>query len=113
MEEIAQQFREELQELLDRYKIQMSVPRIMNIAQDVFHKTLSFRYHPELHNLTEEHIRQIVSSGPSFMEKYNLKKEIAEASCDEETHKERLTKANEIIEGLMRFCRCFAPASYR
>ena len=50
MEEIAQQFREELQEILDRYKNRLSVPRIMHIAQDVFHKTLSVRYNPELHS---------------------------------------------------------------
>lgn len=49
MEEIAQQFREELQELIDRYKTRLSVPSIMHIAQDVLHKTLSIRYHPELH----------------------------------------------------------------
>ena len=50
MEEIAQQFREELQEIVDRYKTRLSVPRIMHITQDVFHKTLSVRYHPELHS---------------------------------------------------------------
>ena len=50
MEEIAQQFREELQEIVDRYKSRLSVPRIMHVAQDVFHKTLSVRYHPELHS---------------------------------------------------------------
>jgi hypothetical protein len=50
MQEIAKQFREELQELVDRYKTQLSVPRIMFIAQDVFHKTLSIKYHPELHS---------------------------------------------------------------
>ncbi len=50
MEEIAQQFREELQEIVDRYKTRLSVPRIMHVAQDVFHKTLSVRYHPELHS---------------------------------------------------------------
>lgn len=49
MEEIAQQFREELQEIVDRYKTRLSVPRIMHVAQDVFHKTLSIKYHPELH----------------------------------------------------------------
>ena len=75
MEEIAQQFKEELQELLDRYKTRLSVPRIMSIAQDVFHKTLSIKYHPELHNLTEEHIQQIVNSGPSFLEQHALKEE--------------------------------------
>lgn len=47
MEEIAQQFREELQEIIDRYKTRLSVPRIMHIAQDVFHKTLSIKYRPE------------------------------------------------------------------
>ena len=50
MEEIAQQFREELQEIVDRYKTRLSVPRIMHVAQDVFHKTLSIKYHPELHS---------------------------------------------------------------
>lgn len=49
MKEIAQQFREELQEIVDRYKTRLSVPRIMHVAQDVFHKTLSVRYNPELH----------------------------------------------------------------
>lgn len=50
MEEIAQQFREELQEIIDRYKTRLSVPRIMHIAQDVLHKTLSVRYNPELYS---------------------------------------------------------------
>ena len=50
MEEIAQQFSEELQELIDRYKTRLSVPRIMHVAEDVLHKTLSVRYHPELHS---------------------------------------------------------------
>ena len=50
MEEIAQQFGEELQEIVDRYKTRLSVPCIMHVAQDVFHKTLSIKYHPELHS---------------------------------------------------------------
>ena len=50
MEEIALQFREELQELIDRYKTRLSVPSIMNVAQDVLHQTLSIKYHPELHS---------------------------------------------------------------
>ena len=49
MEEIVRQFREELQELIDRYKTRLSVPSIMHVAQDVFHKALSIKYHPELH----------------------------------------------------------------
>ena len=47
MEEIASQFREELQEIVDRYKTRLSVPRIMHVAQDVLNKTLSIKYHPE------------------------------------------------------------------
>lgn len=47
MEEIAQQFREELQEIIDRYKTRLSVPRIMHVAQDVFHKALSVKHNPE------------------------------------------------------------------
>lgn len=47
MEEIAQQFHEELQELIDRYKTRLSVPRIMHVAQDVLHKTLSVKHNPE------------------------------------------------------------------
>ena len=44
LEEIAQQLREELQELIDRYKTRLFAPRIMHIAQDVLHKTLSNEY---------------------------------------------------------------------
>ncbi len=47
MEEIASQFREELQEIVGRYKTRLSVPRIMHVAQDVFHKTLSIKHRPE------------------------------------------------------------------
>ena len=54
MEEIGQQFHEELQELINRYKTRLSIPRIMHVAQDVFHKTLSVRYHPELHSEAAE-----------------------------------------------------------
>lgn len=46
---IEKQFCEELQELLDRYETQLPVPTIMRNAQKIFHNTLSFRAHPELH----------------------------------------------------------------
>ena len=49
MEEIAQQFHEELQELIDRYKNRLTSQQIIHIAQDVFHKTLSVKHNPELH----------------------------------------------------------------
>ena len=48
---IEKQFCEELQELLDRYKVQLSVPTIMRNAQKIFHDTLSIRHNPELHNI--------------------------------------------------------------
>jgi hypothetical protein len=47
MEEIAQRFKEELQELLDRYKDKMSTPQIMHIAQPIFTKTIGFKDNPE------------------------------------------------------------------
>lgn len=47
MEEIAQHFREELQELLDRYKHQLTTPQIMRIAQPVFKYTIGFKDNPE------------------------------------------------------------------
>ena len=58
MEEIASQFREELQEIIDRYKTRLSVPSIMHVAQNVFHKTLSIKHNPELHSeAAEEFLR--------------------------------------------------------
>ena len=66
MEEIASQFREELQELIDRYETRLSVPRITHIAQDVFHKTLSIRYHPELHP------KQIIKDLLKYLPKENI-----------------------------------------
>ena len=62
MEEIAQQFREELQEIVDRYKTRLSVPRIMHVAEDVFHKTLSVKHNPELHS--KEIIRDLLKCLP-------------------------------------------------
>ena len=59
MEEIAQQFREELQEIVDRYKTRLSVPRIMHVAQGVFRKTLSIKYHPLLKCLPKENIEGV------------------------------------------------------
>ena len=60
MEEIAQQFREEIQEIIDRYKTRLSVPRIMHVAQDVLHKTLSVKCHPELHKtLSNEYYKEL------------------------------------------------------
>ena len=56
---IEEQFCEELQELLDRYKTQMSVPAIMRNAQKIFHDTLSIRKHPELHKIPQSHLEAL------------------------------------------------------
>lgn len=60
---LQQLFRIKLQNVVDIYKTQLSVPTIMKIAQDVFHKTLSIKYHPELFdvnisNVVDEYHRQ-------------------------------------------------------
>ncbi len=47
MQEIANQFKEELQELLDRYKDRLTTPQIMRIAQPIFTKTIGFKDNPK------------------------------------------------------------------
>ena len=79
MEEIASQFREELQELIDRYKTRLSVFSIMHITQDVLHKTLSIRYHPELH--AKEAINIDISRLHCSSQR------ITEADCDDDIKK--------------------------
>lgn len=66
MEEIAQQFREELQEIIDKYKTRLSASRIMRVAKDVFHKTLSAKYHPELH------AKEIIKDLLQYLPKENI-----------------------------------------
>lgn len=63
MEEIAQQFREELQELLDRYKDKMSTPQIMRIAQPIFTKTIGFKDNPERFSLPEDYLQRHALEG--------------------------------------------------
>lgn len=75
MEEIAAQFKEELQELLDRYKDRLTTPQIMHIAQPIFTKTIGFKDNPERFNFSEEYLKQIMNSGPSFLEQHALKGE--------------------------------------
>lgn len=98
MEEIASQFREELQEIVDRYKTRLSVPRIMHVAQDVFHKTLSVKYHPELHS------KELAEA---YLDKRYLKDMGIRRPCKEaylaglETYSQQLVKAREIIRDLL------------
>jgi hypothetical protein len=47
MTETERQFREELQELLNRYKDQLTTPQIMSIAQPIFTKTIGIKDNPE------------------------------------------------------------------
>lgn len=82
MEEIAQQFKEEYTELLSRYKDRLTNPQIMSVLQSVTKKQIGFKDNPErferifnnaIHNLAEEHIQQIVNSGPSLLEQHAIK----------------------------------------
>ena len=99
MEEIAQQFREELQEIIDRYKTRLSVPRIMHVAQDVFHKTLSAKYHAELHSK---------EMAEAWLDKRYLKDMGVRKPCKEaylagfESCNQQLVKAKEIIKDLLK-----------
>lgn len=84
MEEIASKFQEEYTELLSRYKEHLTNAQIMSILQSVTRKQIGFKDNPErlerifnnaVHNLAEDHLNQITSSGPSFLEQHALKGE--------------------------------------
>ena len=65
--EVEEQFCVELQELLDRYKVQLSVPTIMRNAQKIFHNTLSIKTHPELHPYAKselDYLKEFITNGP-------------------------------------------------
>lgn len=117
MEEIAQQFREELQELIDRYKTRLSVPRIVHIAQDVLHKTLSIKYNPELH--LEEMAKEYANHNRHYeiAKRENgadYAKEVSNVTIEQayldglkalnDIHSKDLTKAREIIKELLNSC---------
>lgn len=121
MEEITQQFYEELQELIDRYKTRLSVPRIMHVAQDALHKTLSVRYHPELHSkLNIETMEEMAEKYAKTNRHYviakrengaDYAKEVSSVTIEQayiaglkdlnDIHNENLTKAREIIRDLL------------
>ena len=121
MEEIAQQFREELQEIVDRYKTRLSIPRIMHVAQDVFHKTLSIRYHPELHSkLNIETMEEMAEKYAKTNRHYviakrengaDYAKEVSSVTIEQAyfaglkdlnaIHNENFTRAKEIIRDLL------------
>lgn len=118
MEEIAQQFREELQEIVDRYKTRLSVPRIMHVAQDVFHKNLSVKYHPELHSkLNIETMKEMAKEYANHNRHYEIAKrvngvdyakEVSSVTIEQayldgqkdlnDIHNENLIRAKEIIK---------------
>ena len=99
MEEIAQQLREELQEIVDRYKTRLSVPRIMHVAQDVFRKTLSVRHHPELR--PEEAVETWLNK--RYLKDMGVRKPCKEAYlAGFESCNQQLVKAKEIIRDLLK-----------
>ena len=122
MEEIAQQFREELQEIVDRYKTRLSVPRIMHVAQDVFHKTLSVKYHPELHSkLNIETMKEMAEKYAKTNRHYviakrengaDYAKEVSSVTIEQAyldgqkdlnyIHSKNLTRAEAIIKDLLK-----------
>ena len=122
MEEIAQQFREELQEIVDRYKTRLSVPSIMHVAQDVFHKTLSVRYHPELHSkLNIETMEEMAEKYAKTNKHYviakrengaDYAKEVSSVTIEQayfaglkdlnDIYNENFTRAKEIIRDLLK-----------
>ena len=121
MEEIAQQFREELQEIVDRYKTRLSIPRIIHVAQDVFHKTLSVRYNPELHaKLNIETMEEMAEKYAKTNRHYviakrengaDYAKEVSSVTIEQAyfaglkdlnaIHNENFTRAKEIIRDLL------------
>ena len=117
MEEIAQQFHEELQELIDRYKTRLSVPRIMHVAQDVLNKTLSIKYHPELH--LEEMAKEYANHNRHYVvakreNGADYAKEVSNVTIEQayldglkalnDIHSKDLTRAREIIKELLNSC---------
>ena len=122
MEEIASQFYEELQELLDRYKNFMSVPHIMHVIQDVSHKTLSIRYHPELHSkLNIETMEEMAKEYANHNRHYEIAKrengadyakEVSNVTIEQayldgqkdlnDIHSKNLTRAEAIIKDLLK-----------
>lgn len=122
MEEIASQFREELQEIVDRYKTRLSVPRIMHVAQDVFHKTLSIKYHPELHSKVNiETMEGMAKEYANYNRHYEIAKrengadyakEVSNVTIEQayldgqkdlnDIHSKNLTRAEAIIKDLLK-----------
>ena len=122
MEEIAQQFSKELQELIDRYKARLSVPRILHVAQDVFHKTLSVKHNPELHaKLNIETMEEMAEKYAKTNRHYviakredgaDYAKEVSSVTIEQAyfaglkdlnaIHNENFTRAKEIIRDLLK-----------
>ena len=118
MEEIASQFREELQEIVDRYKTRLSVPRIMHVAQDVFHKNLSVKYNPELHSkVAKETMKEMAKEYANHNRHYEIAKrengadyakEVSSVTIEQayldgqkdlnDIHSKKLIRAEEIIK---------------
>ena len=123
MEEIAQQFREELQEIIDRYKTRLSAPRITHVAQDVLHKTLSVKHNPELHpKLNIEKMKEMAEKYAKTNRHYTIAKrengahyakEVSSVTIEQayfaglkdlnNIYNGNLTRAREIIKDLLKY----------
>ncbi len=73
---VATYYHDELHELLSRYKKQLPNSQILLITHSALKEELNLcvEVNPALHDLAEEHLKQITTSGPSFLEKHALKK---------------------------------------
>lgn len=90
-----EQFRVDLQTLLDKYKVLLSVPTIMRNAQKIFHNTLSIKTHPKLHPYAKselDYLREFITEGPRAklmhewideLEDFKKAKDATEASSSE------------------------------
>lgn len=97
---VEENFCTELQALLDKYKTQISVPRIMGHAQRIFHHTLSIRYHPELHPIATErdYLNKFITEGPKAKIKYSWVEELNEASSNVTCNKQEEHQNGERIK---------------
>lgn len=104
MEEIAQQFCEELQEIVDRYKTRLSVPRIMHVAQYVIHKNLSVKHNPELQpKLNTETMKEMAEKYAKEVSSVTIEQAYFAGLKDlNDIHNENLIKAKEIIKNLLQ-----------
>ena len=77
---------------------------------DKFCNETDWSKYPTYEHALEDFIKGIVAEETKELEKENADLESNFRICEKnaDTYYDNLTRATEIIEGLMRFCRCFA-----